>query len=958
MKKILLIDGSNYLFRAYHALPPLTTAAGEPTGAIKGFLGMLSRVMQMVKPDLAAVVFDAPGKTFRSDLYADYKANRPPMPEDLRQQIEPLKAVVADLGWPLLTVPGIEADDVIGTIALKADAAGMSVVIATGDKDLSQLVGERIVILNTMNNKVYDRGGVIEKYGVPPERIIDYLALMGDKVDNVPGISGCGPKTAAKWIEQFGSLEGVIANAEGVSGKIGEKLRAGLSSLPLSRSLVTIKTDAVVPGFESFEDLSFRAPKLDALARFGERWEMSSGSVLRAVPGGKTAIEAAQAAAAPAPDAPQVAEASLFDEVGLEPAAPKQGDLFEPQPESGAAALDLSAAALPAMPAEAPELVEPNPDEVPFVCAQSAEDLEALARRLAAFSAESAAPAAVSVLYDGTARKPEFAGLAIALSPKDVHVVLASETLSTAALSEALGAWFASPARKVFHDAKSAMHALAALKMETGGLVDDVMLQDYVLEAHLSHALDKLAARFARRRIPTADEVLGKGAKRVPWYEADRASLERLLAEEAAAVRAAWAVLNERLEGDPALSRVYETIERPLMRVLWRMERAGTLLNCRKLLEESKELEGRIAELEAQAHEAAGRPFNLGSPKQLGDILFNVLQIEVRKKTATGAPSTSEEVLEELALDYPLPKIILAWRRLTKLKSTYLDKLPRLADADGRIRTTFGQATAVTGRLASADPNLQNIPARTPEGRRIREAFEAKEGYLIVDADYSQIELRIMAHLSGDKGLLSAFAHGEDVHRSTAAEVFGKAIDQVTPDERRMAKVINFGLIYGMSAFGLAQQLGLDRKVAAAYVDRYFARFPGVKRYMNETRAKALEWGCVETVFGRRLWLPDIKSARHAVRAGAERAAINAPMQGTAADLIKLAMIAVDDWLVRSGLKSRLILQVHDELVVESPVEEAEIVRKKLPELMAGVASLTVPLIAEVGVGPDWGAAH
>lgn len=955
MKKILLIDGSNYLFRAYHALPPLTTSSGEPTGAIKGFLGMLARVMQMVKPDLAAVVFDAPGKTFRSDLYADYKANRPPMPEDLRLQIEPLKAVVADLGWPLLTVPGIEADDVIGTIALKADAAGMSVVIATGDKDLSQLVGERIVILNTMNNKVYDRGGVIEKYGVPPERIIDYLALMGDKVDNVPGISGCGPKTAAKWIEQFGSLDGVIANAESVAGKIGEKLRAGLSNLPLSRELVTIKTDACVPGFESFEDLSFRVPKLEALTRFGERWEMSSGSVLRALPGGKSALEAAQAAAAPAPEP---AEASLFDETVPEPAAPQQGDLFEPQAESGDAALDLSAAALPVMPEETPDLIEPNPDEVPFVCAQSLEDLEALACSLEAFSAQSSAPAAVAVLYDGTARKPDFAGLAIALSPKDVHVVLTSETLSTAALSQALGPWFASSARKVFHDAKSAMHALAALKIETGGLVDDVMLQDYVLEAHLSHALEKLAARFARRRIPTPDEVLGKGAKRVPWQEADRSAIEGLLAEEAAAVRAAWAVLNDRLEGDPALSRVYETIERPLMRVLWRMERAGTLLNCRKLLEESKELEGRIAELEAQAHEAAGRPFNLGSPKQLGDILFNVLQIEVRKKTATGAPSTSEEVLEELALDYPLPKIILEWRRLTKLKSTYLDKLPRLADADGRIRTTFGQATAVTGRLASADPNLQNIPARTPEGRRIREAFEAKEGFLIVDADYSQIELRIMAHLSGDKGLLSAFARGEDVHRSTAAEVFGKALDQVTPDERRMAKVINFGLIYGMSAFGLAQQLGLDRKVAAAYVERYFARFPGVKRYMNETRAKALEWGCVETVFGRRLWLPDIKSTRHAVRAGAERAAINAPMQGTAADLIKLAMIAVDDWLVRSGLKSRLILQVHDELVVEAPVEEAEIVKKKLPELMAGVASLTVPLIAEVGVGPDWGAAH
>lgn len=970
MKKILLIDGSNYLFRAYHALPPLTTSSGEPTGAVKGFLGMLARVSQMVKPDLAAVVFDAPGKTFRSDLYPDYKANRPPMPDDLRVQIEPLKAVVADLGWPLLSVPGIEADDVLGTIAVKADAAGMSVVIATGDKDLSQLVGDRIAILNTMNNKVYDREGVVEKYGVPPERIIDYLALMGDKVDNVPGISGCGPKTAAKWIAQFGSLEGVVEHAAEVPGKIGEKLRAGLEALPLSRQLVTIKTDAVVPGFGSFDDLAFRLPKLAELARFGERWEMSSGSVLRAVPGGKDALEEAQAA-----EAAQLCEAaqsggSPLSDGGAEPssAEPQQASLFDEPASSPAApsvpsplhALSdaLSEEESLAMPEDVPPILDPNPDEVPFARLTSIDELEAFADRLAAYSAASTAPAAVSVLYDGSARKPDFAGFAIALSPKDVGVFLACDTLSAAAAVERLGPWFASDARKVFHDAKSAMHALAAIKIQTEGLVDDVMLQDYVLEAHLPHSLDKLAARFSGRRIPSAEEILGKGAKRIPWYEGDRSRLEALLAEEAAAVRASWAVLDGRLAADADLARVYETIERPLVGVLWRMERAGTRLNCRKLLDESKELDGRIEALESQAFQAAGRTFNLGSPKQLGEILFNVLGIPVKKKTASGAPSTSEDVLEELALDYPLAKIILEWRRLTKLKSTYLDKLPRLVDADGRIRTTFGQATAVTGRLASADPNLQNIPARTPEGRRIREAFEAQEGSFIVDADYSQIELRIMAHLSGDKGLLAAFANGEDIHRSTAAEVFGKSLDAVTADERRMAKVINFGLIYGMSAFGLAQQLGLDRKVAEAYVERYFARFPGVKRYMNETRAKAIELGYVETVFGRRLWLPDIRSPKHAVRAGAERAAINAPMQGTAADLIKAAMIAVDDWLRRSGLESRLILQVHDELVVEAPAGEVEIVKQKLPELMAGAASLAVPLLAEVGVGADWGAAH
>lgn len=974
MTKLLLIDGSNYLFRAYHALPALATSAGEPTGAMKGFLGMLSRVYAMTKPDLAAIVFDAPGKTFRHDMYPDYKANRPPMPEDLRAQIEPLQQIVRELGWPLIVTPGIEADDVIGTLARRGEAAGMDVVVATGDKDLSQLVDERIVLLNTMNTKFYDREGVKEKYGVYPERIIDYLALMGDKVDNVPGIPGCGPKTAAKWVNEFGSLGEIIRRADEVGGKIGEKLRAGLGVLDMGRRLVTVKCDAKIPGVEGLDSLRFGAPDADALSAFGLRWEISLPTVLRALPGGPDSARRA------AEEAAQLAKAKK-----AQPAGEPQGSLFEAAPTDGHAAQPAEAARKPladavalraadapqaraartAAPAgEAPIAPEAaaifaaaeNPDEIPYESVRDRASLEALALRLAE---PRETPVAVSLLYDGRAQKPDFAGIAFALTPKDVFVALTSVELGSAAIFEVLGPWLSSAAGKVFHDAKSALHVLAHMKCEVGGVIDDVMLMDYVLEAHLSHELTKLAARLLGRRVPVPEDVLGKGAKRVPWREGDEAALMKLLAEEAAATRAVWAVLERKLARDPALERVYQTIERPLMPVLFRMEREGVALDCRLLLEESKELAVRIDDLEKQAYAAAGgREFNMSSPKQLAQILFVEQGIPVVKKTASGAPSTDEEVLSELALDYPLPKIILEYRRLTKLRSTYLEKLPKMTDADGRIRTTFGQATAVTGRLASSDPNLQNIPARTPEGRRIREAFRARPGWLIVDADYSQIELRIMAHLSRDEGLLCAFARGEDIHRSTASEVFRTPLEAVTPDERRMAKVINFGLIYGMSAFGLAQQMGLDRKVAAAYVDEYFHRFPGVKRYMDSTRAAADKAGYVETVFGRRLWLPEIRSGRRNLKAAAERAAINAPMQGTAADLIKLAMIAVDKWLREEKLRSRLILQVHDELVLETPPEEAERVREMLPKLMAEVATLSVPLIAEVGCGPNWGAAH
>lgn len=920
MSKLLLIDGSNYLFRAFHALPPLSTSRGEPTGAIKGFNGMLKNVFESEKPDYAACVFDAPGRNFRHDIYADYKANRPPMPEDLRAQIEPIFELVRLKGWPLLQVPGVEADDVLATLARQGEKAGMEVVIATGDKDMAQLVNEHVCLLNTMTHQRFDRQGVFEKYGVWPEQIIDYLSLMGDKVDNVPGIEKCGPKTAAKWLAQYGSLDAIVANADAIKGKIGEYLRQGLPFLPTARKLVTINTAAAVD--KKPEELILTAADDDALQAFYVRWEMRQG--------------AKRKAATPA------------KEHKPEPVAAQTADLFEalqcPTDVSG----------------EAVQTAQLNAS-VRIVRERQA--LQALADDLHN-AATQALPVSVVVLSDRQQPMSDTAaGVAFCSHPLQAcYVPLGHAEGQNAALEDVqtlLGPWFASQAPKVFHDAKQAMHVLKNMAIDVGGLPEDAMLMSYVLEAHLKHDITKIAARTLSSGQPDWDDLLGKGKSRVPAATLSIEAAAGEMTRMAAVLRAASSVMRVRLSADAGLERIYRQVELPTMRVLFEMERTGVLLDVARLAEQSRELTQAIDQLTESITEAAGEAFNPSSPKQLAHILFEKLGLPSKKKTSSGTPSTDEEVLSELALDYPLPKLVLQYRSLTKLKSTYTDKLPQMVHAaDGRVHTTFGQATAVTGRLSSFEPNLQNIPVRTAEGRRVREAFIAKEGARIVSADYSQVELRIMAHISGDAGLIEAFAKGRDIHRATAAEVFGVTLEAVTDEQRRMAKVINFGLIYGMSAFGLAQNLGLERSVAAHYIDTYFARYPGVRAYMQRTRERVKTQGYVETAFGRRLWLPDIASTRANVRAAAERAAINAPMQGTAADLIKIAMIAVADWIKTEQLQTRLLLQVHDELILEVPEAELALVERKLPELMAAAGQLSVPLIAQVGVGDSWEAAH
>ncbi len=908
MPRLLLVDGSNYLFRAYHALPPLTTSRGEPSGALKGFCGMLKNVKTLIKPDFAACVFDAPGKNFRHETYPEYKANRPPMPDELRRQIEPIMEMVKLEGWPLLQISGVEADDVLATLAKKGEALGWEVFIATGDKDLAQVVNDQVKLVNTMTHEILDADKVLEKYGVRPDEIIDYLALMGDKVDNVPGITKCGKVTAAKWIAQYGSIDNLVAHADKVPGKLGENLRAGMAFLPVARKLVTINLEAPVPG--AVTDLVMQPADDEKLAAFYDHWEMRSAKGVKR-------------SAKKAPEAP---------------AESMQGDLFNAAPA--------------AAPAAAPCDVR--------VAATEA-DLAALAEKLAARTADMP-PVALAIFSDGeSAITDRPAGLAVALSPTDRwYVPLAHEeggNAPEAAVKAALAAWLASDAPKVLHDAKAAKHLLANIGLALGP-ADDTMLMSYVLEAHLKHDLASVAARRCATSAPTEEKLLGKGVRKKKAAQISVAEAAPALALAAALVRTAGCVMRERLAADAGLTRIYETVELPVSHVLSQMERTGVLVDTEKLAALSVEMDAEIQRIEASIEAAAGEKFNPASTRQLAEILFEKLGLPVKKKTAGGAPSTDEEVLSELALDYPLPKLILEYRRLAKLKGTYTDKLPLLADANHRVHTTFGQATAVTGRLASSDPNLQNIPVRTSEGRKIREAFIAPAGCKVLSADYSQIELRIMAHISGDEGLLKAFREGRDIHRATAAEVLGIPPEAVTPDQRRMAKVINFGLIYGMSAFGLAQNLGIDRKVAANYIEQYFARYPKVARYMEATRLKAQASGYVETAFGRRLQLPDIHSSRQNIRAAAERAAINAPMQGTAADLIKMAMIAVDRWLKAEKLQSRLVLQVHDELILEVPEGEAALVKVKVPELMAGVASLSVPLIAEVGVADNWEAAH
>ncbi len=908
MKTLLLVDGSSYLYRAYHALPDLRTSSGEPTGAIRGFISMLHVLRQQVAAEHLACVFDAKGRTFRDDLFSEYKANRTAMPDDLGLQIEPIHEAVRGLGWPIVQIEGIEADDVIATLARRAKEQQFQTVVSTSDKDLAQLVNEQVTLVNTMSNEKLDIAGVERKFGVPPNRIVDYLTLVGDNVDNVPGVDKVGPKTAAKWLHEFGSLDQLIANAQTVKGAVGENLRKALPWLPTARKLVTIRDDCDLGHeFVSIDALAVQPQDVEKLRRLYTRYEfkpwlreLDNSAVTAAMDGGAVDSELTPSAQT----RPNVEYETVLSYEQLEAWLAKIGAADLTSIDTETTSLDPLAAQL-------------------VGTSLSVESLNACYLPLA----------------------HRYAGAPKQLPLDDVL--------------EQLRPWLESPhQRKLGHNMKYQMHAFANHGIRLAGIAHDTQLQSYVLEPHRNHDLDSLAERHLARKTLTYVEVCGKGVNQLCFDEVaiDRAT--DYAGEDAEVTRALHETLWPRLEGDEKLRFIYEQIELPTAQVLFEMERTGVLIDRAKLDAQSRELGARIAQLEATSHELAGQPFNLGSPKQIGEILFGKLALPVLKKTASGTPSTDEEVLEKLALDYPLPKLLLEHRGLSKLKSTYCDKLPLTADRDGRVHTSYGQAIAVTGRLSSSDPNLQNIPIRTAEGRRIREAFIAPPGHRIISADYSQIELRIMAHISGDAGLLDAFGKGEDIHRATASEVFAVPLSEVTAQQRSYIKVINFGLMYGMSAFGVASNLGIERDAAKLIIDRYFTRFPGVAKYMESTRALAKRQGYVETVFGRRLWLPEINSPNGPRRAGAERAAINAPMQGTAADLIKLAMIAVSKWINTEQLGTRLVMQVHDELVFEVPDDEIELVKHRIPELMSRVADLRVPLLTEVGVGNNWDEAH
>lgn len=902
MPTLLLVDGSSYLYRAFHALPDLRNSAGEPTGAVRGVLSMLRRLESEYAAEYRACVFDAKGKTFRDDWYPEYKSHRPPMPDDLRAQIEPLHEGVEAEGWPLLMVDGVEADDVIGTLTRQAVEAGWEVVISTGDKDLTQLVQPGVRWVNTMTEEVLDEAGVTAKFGVPPELIIDYLTLVGDTVDNVPGVEKCGPKTAVKWLTQYGTLDNIVANADQVSGKVGENLRKHLDFLPLGRKLVTVALDLDLPFKPA--DLPARDDDKVRLRALYERMDFKSW--LRDLDrDGK-------------PDAvvPATEEATSEEVVEREYETILTWAAFD------AWLTRIEAAELTAFDTET-------------------NSLDPLQARLVgmSFSVEPGKAAYLPLTHRG-ADTPE-------QLPLDEVLIR-------------LKPWLESNKHaKLGQNLKYDAHVLANHDIALRGIVEDTLLESYVLESDKSHDMDSLAMRhLGVKTIPYTD-VCGKGAKQIGFDEVaiDRATA--YAAEDADITLRLHRRFAGQLEREPQLAALYRDIELPTLQVLFEMERTGVLIDPFLLSQHSEQLGRRLHELELEAQSLAGQPFNLGSPKQLGEILFGKLGLPVVKKTATGQPSTDEDVLTQLAEDYPLPKLLLEHRGLSKLKSTYADKLPRMVNPKtGRVHTSFSQATAVTGRLSSSEPNLQNIPIRTPEGRRIRAAFIAPRDHVIVSADYSQIELRIMAHLSNDARLLEAFAQGEDVHRATASEVFGAAPAEVTNEQRRYAKVINFGLIYGMSAHGLAKNLGIERGAAQGWIDRYFARYPGVADYMERIKAEAKDKGYVETIFGRRLYLPDIRAQQVGRRQAAERAAINAPMQGTAADLIKKAMIAVSHWLTEQKLQSRLVLQVHDELVLEVPNTELELIRRELPNLMAGVADLSVPLLVEVGAGDNWDEAH
>jgi DNA polymerase-1 len=926
----LLVDGSSYLYRAYHALPDLRNGEGLPTGAIYGMINMLRKLRNDYPAQYIACVFDAKGKTFRDDMYPAYKEHRPSMPEDLAKQIEPIHEAVRALGWPIVVVEGVEADDVIGTLALQASQQGVNTVVSTGDKDLAQLVNDTVTLVNTMSGEVLDPPGVVAKFGVPPERIVDYLSLIGDAVDNVPGVPKVGPKTAVKWLTEYGTLDDIMGNAEKIKGVVGENLRNTLEWLPRARELVTVKTDCDLSGavadFQALHDLGEDKEKLIA---FFQRYGFKSW--LREATG--ESLPNARAAARAVPKA-----------------APAQGGLFDAPAQADAPAEDVPPAEISyetvTTEAALDEWLRKIADAPIVAIDTETTSLDPMLAQLVgiSLSVEPGAAAYIPVAHRG----PDVAGL-------ENHGQLSREYVL-----ERMRGWLEDPTRpKLGQHLKYDSHVFANHGVALRGIAHDTMLESYVLASYRNHGMDSLAERLLSLKTITYEEVCGKGANQIGFDQIDLPRATEYAAEDADVTLRLHRKMLPQLEASEGLKYVYEQIEIPVSVVLQKIERNGVLIDADRLAAQSAELGLRMMDLERAAHDAAGQPFNLGSPKQIGEILFNQMKLPVVKKTASGAPSTDEEVLQKLADDYPLPKLLLDYRGLSKLKSTYTDKLPKMVNPNtGRVHTSYGQATAVTGRLASTDPNLQNIPVRTEEGRRIREAFIAAPGNVIVSADYSQIELRIMAHISGDENLLRAFANGEDIHRATAGEIFGVEREAVSSEQRRYAKVINFGLIYGMSAFGLASNLGIEREAAKHYIDRYFMRYPGVAHYMEQTRQTAREQGYVETVFGRRLWLPDINGGNGPRRQAAERAAINAPMQGTAADLIKLSMIAVQDWLEGERLGTRQIMQVHDELVLEVPQAELELVRVKLPELMCAVATLNVPLVAEVGSGANWEEAH
>jgi len=893
-KRLVLVDGSSYLFRAFHALPPLTNSRGEPTGAVVGVINMLRKLIDAYQPAYMAVVFDAKGGSFRNELYAQYKANRPPMPDDLRVQIEPLHQIIQAMGIPMLVIPGVEADDVIGTLATQATAEGIPTIISTGDKDLAQLVNDQVTLINTMNDSKLDREGVIVKFGVPPERIVDYLSLMGDSVDNVPGVNKCGPKTAVKWLASYGSLEGVMAHADEIKGKVGEYLRESLAQLPLSRELTTIRCDVALD--QKPTELKPAAPDTQKLRELYSRIE--SSRLL-----------------------------STLDE-------------------------------------QSAPIVEEPAIEVNYEVILNASDFDRWMAKLEqaelfAFDTET-----TNLNY----MQAEIVGLSFAVTPGEAAYLPlahdypgAPEQLNREVVLERMRPLLEDSTQlKVGQNLKYDMSVLANHGITLQGIAYDTMLESYVADSTATrHDMDSLAKKYLGLSTIKFEDVAGKGAKQITFNQVALEQAVPYAAEDADITLRLHQQIWSKIESESSLTQLFQAIEMPLVPVLSRIERTGVLIDTAMLKTQSHQLATRMHELEQAAYELAGQPFNLASPKQIGEIFFNQLELPVIAKTKKGVPSTAEAVLQTLAEEHELPRLLLEHRGLSKLKSTYTDKLPLQVDSKtGRVHTSYHQAVTATGRLSSSDPNLQNIPIRNEEGRRIRQAFIPEAGYRMVAADYSQIELRIMAHLSADEGLLRAFTTGQDIHQATAAEVFGLELDQVTTEQRRSAKAINFGLIYGMSAFGLAKQLGIERKAAQSYVDLYFERYPGVLAFMDRIREEAKVQGYVETVFGRRLYLPEINSRNGMRRAAAERTAINAPMQGTAADIIKRAMLKMDAWIDTEKPAVRMIMQVHDELVFEVREDQLERTVNKIRHVMESAADLAVPLVVDVGVGGNWDEAH